>query len=591
MHGRPPTGSGAAPRPGTRSGTSWGRGATSLGGPPKTGMGFSMPPSTAMMRPGTSARVPVTAMGERPLTQQGIGGMPKTGYGTSAGGGGGRAVQDRSYWMGEIKQRLAALNVEMNKIRSDMDVLERENANYVNLEKRATGLTDELRDLQGQLGDYNTLIDKLHTGADLEETQRAAKELAIKNNRDQEEIDTLFMGRQENERQIKSCEEQLAQEKDKASSRISELGPDAQAAWAQLEADNTRLLTDIAQQQTALTGAQAMQTQLERDLQQDPARQKTWSLQEKKRQQQTKLHDMAAADQAGAALDTKEAILEEIKKNNAEIANIERNLADLERTRQALAMQIQQLDSTVSEEKAAKFEELTRKDKEMTAFLADAPGLLQAEADRTKAVQAEIVALLAGLHDLSGTTLGTAADLQTMTGDLAEKEKELTNAERTQRHLDSERERLMGDLDRVHQLETKIDAERVALQKRVETLNAEMRSFDDVDRIQRELTAKHTALAAEVAQRRTTRRWTKQQLTMQTTRYELKKAQLQDNEAHRQLAALETKWKQLEANNAAAREFIADKTAEAEYSDVQHDVMALVGECLEQNVKMVGLAP
>jgi intraflagellar transport protein 74 len=62
---------------------------------------------------------------------------------------------------------------------------------------RADILTEELKDLQGQLGDLNTLIDKLHTDSDLNDVERMTFQLKTKNQRESQLLDDIFLQRQQ----------------------------------------------------------------------------------------------------------------------------------------------------------------------------------------------------------------------------------------------------------------------------------------------------------------------------------------------------------------------------------------------------------
>jgi intraflagellar transport protein 74 len=54
-----------------------------------------------------------------------------------------------------------------------------------------------LRDLQGLLGDYNTLVDKLNTDTSFEDFESEYSELQAKNSRKSKELDEIFLTRQQ----------------------------------------------------------------------------------------------------------------------------------------------------------------------------------------------------------------------------------------------------------------------------------------------------------------------------------------------------------------------------------------------------------
>lgn len=63
------------------------------------------------------------------------------------------------------------------------------------IHSRAHALSDELRELQGQLGDFNTLVDNVHVNADLEDIDRRHRQLLSRNQQEQIKLDELFTQR------------------------------------------------------------------------------------------------------------------------------------------------------------------------------------------------------------------------------------------------------------------------------------------------------------------------------------------------------------------------------------------------------------
>uniref|UniRef100_A0A665VM34 Intraflagellar transport 74 n=1 Tax=Echeneis naucrates TaxID=173247 RepID=A0A665VM34_ECHNA len=169
---RPPSAMG---RPVSRSGSlapGAGRPPTAIRPPPTairvaTGMvpGTSGHPGTrggiSVATPGVlSAQIKVT---DRPVTQQGLSGM-KTGM-----KGPQRQILDKSYYLGLLRSKINELTTETSKLHKEIDNYNQENSVYLSYEKRAEVLAGEIKDLQGQLADYNMLVDKLNTNTEMEE--------------------------------------------------------------------------------------------------------------------------------------------------------------------------------------------------------------------------------------------------------------------------------------------------------------------------------------------------------------------------------------------------------------------------------------
>ncbi len=115
-------------------------------------------PGTA--RPGTRGGAAGAGVGvldaklsvtDRPTTQQGLGGMRTGKKGPQ------RVVMDKSFFIGMLRTKLNELQVENNKLQGSIDQANDENNSYLSYEKRAESLANEVKELQGQLGDYNTV--------------------------------------------------------------------------------------------------------------------------------------------------------------------------------------------------------------------------------------------------------------------------------------------------------------------------------------------------------------------------------------------------------------------------------------------------
>uniref|UniRef100_A0A2I3GQ07 Intraflagellar transport 74 n=1 Tax=Nomascus leucogenys TaxID=61853 RepID=A0A2I3GQ07_NOMLE len=154
------------------------------------------PPGTA--RPG-SRGCPIGTGGvlssqikvaDRPVTQQGLTGM-KTGR-----KGPQRQILDKSYYAGLLRSKISELTPEVNKLQKGIEMYNQENSVYLSYEKRAETLAVEIKELQGQLADYNMLVDKLNTNTEMEEVMHDYNMLKAQNDRETQSIDVIFTERQ-----------------------------------------------------------------------------------------------------------------------------------------------------------------------------------------------------------------------------------------------------------------------------------------------------------------------------------------------------------------------------------------------------------
>jgi intraflagellar transport protein 74 len=136
--------------------------------PPGTGRlrtGFAAGPGTeAATGVAISANVNVT---DRPMTGQGVKGM-------KVQGGGGRLVEDTSYYVGLLRKKITDVTNETRALNQESEQHSKEGAQYSQLEKRYETLIKSKESLEGQLADYNLALDKTRNYTDPDDVQQMA---------------------------------------------------------------------------------------------------------------------------------------------------------------------------------------------------------------------------------------------------------------------------------------------------------------------------------------------------------------------------------------------------------------------------------
>ncbi|KAJ3379476.1 Intraflagellar transport protein 74, partial [Entophlyctis sp. JEL0112] len=148
-----------------------------------------------------------------------------------------------------------------------------------------------------------------------------------------------------------------------------------------------------------------------------------------------------------------------------------------------------QCDNSSNEEKSSKYDELVKKDREMTSFL-DSFDERKAEAARKNSeLEKEIVRRLHQIKNLAkndASKLPSQQEHQNLQSDLRFKEKEMKNSENTMDGLMIERDRRLQDLEKVNQLESKLNAELVFLNDKIKKLETGIESVSNVEGAKRE---------------------------------------------------------------------------------------------------------
>ncbi|XP_036792650.1 intraflagellar transport protein 74 homolog [Oncorhynchus mykiss] len=556
--------------------------------PPPTAVrvGTGIVPGTG--RPGTrggalgtpgvlSAQIKVA---DRPVTQQGLSGM-KTGM-----KGPQRQILDKSYYLGLLRSKINELTTETSKLQKEIDTFNQENSVYLSYEKRAEGLAGELKDLQGQLADYNMLVDKLNTNTEMEEVINDFNMLKAQNDREAQSMDVIFTERREKEEMIRAVEEEMEREKQAADDIIKKMSPEKQDQYAAMKANNDELLQELDGRQEELDTLITRKETFEAELYHSQVKREAVLLHEKLQELELKRDAMVAEDKSmGSPQEERDRLFKQVKEDNQETASMERQLTEMREKMSLINEEIRQLDNNMEEhqgERNQKYKELKKRDETMDSFLDSFDETKATEVEKNRQTQAIIVALLEhssrNMNRMRQISSVTASELKSMQEDLSFKETEMHKSQNTAKGLSSENHRLTLDLQKVEQLESKINTELTSLKDRIETMTQELETYSNLDNLKAAGEDKKKRLQEDrvsLAQRRDGFHKVMQKMNEV---YEALKTQLQDNETHAQLTNLERKWQHHEQNNFVMKEFIASKGMESDYRPVVKTVSRQLAE-------------
>ncbi|KAM9332141.1 intraflagellar transport protein 74 homolog isoform 1-T3 [Pholidichthys leucotaenia] len=586
---RPPSGMG---RPVSRSGGTipgTGRPPTGMRPPPAaTRVATGMVPGTSghpgmkagfpMATPGVlSAQIKVT---DRPVTQQGLSGM-KTGM-----KGPQRQILDKSYYLGLLRSKINELTSETSKLHKEIDNYNKENSVYLSYEKRAEGLAAEIKDLQGQLADYNMLVDKLNTNTEMEEMISDYSTLKAQNDREAEGIDSIFTEWKEREEAIGTLEEEIRRERRVAEEVVQAMPAPKQEKYFTMTAANEELLQELSVLQEELDILITRKEDYEAELSHSQIKQEVVRLHETLSALDAKRDAMEAEHKSlGTPQEEREKLFKQVKEDNQEIASMERQLTEIgDRTRQITEeiRQLEQDSDTAQGEYKEKYKELKRKEEEIDHFLESFEELRAQEKEKMAQSQENIVSLLEhcsrNMMQLQNVDTVTASELKSMQEGLMSKETEVVQSENTTRGLSVESQRLQQDLEKVQQLEGKITGELKSLKERVDTMESELHTYRDLETLRHTGEERKKRLQEDRISLTGHRDVFRQLLEEMNQKYEALKTKLQENETHAQLTNLERKWQHLEQNNFVMKEFIVSKSQECDYASVAKSVFQQVAE-------------
>ncbi|XP_066037557.1 intraflagellar transport protein 74 homolog [Chamaea fasciata] len=581
---RPPTA-----RSASRAGiglTSSSRPASSSRTPSAGRVGTAMPPSTP--RPGSrggsltpggvlSSQIKVA---DRPVTQQGLSGIKTAMKGPQ------RQVLDKTYYLGVLRSKTNELTTEINKLQEEVEMYKQEKSVYLFCEKRAEALAGEIKDFQGQLADYNMVVDILNISTDMAEVISDYNMLKVQNDRDAQSIDKIFTKRQATEKLIQDIEEDIQHEKVVADDIMKYMTQENQAKYMEMKAANEKLSQELVIQQQELDALNVKEESLRAEIAHSGVKQKAVKLYEKIHELKEHRDRMIAEDKnMESPQEERERLLKQVKDDSQKIASMERQLAEVKEKTDYLKKVIQQLDTDLENhqgEENWKYKELKKREESMDNFLETFEDVKYQELERKAQIEANIVALLEhssrNLNHMKQISSVTNQELKIMQEDLTFKSNEMQKSQSTAKNLITESQKLQMDLQKMELLEGKMVGELASLKDKIEQTKAELEIYNNLPALKASGEEKKKKLQDD--KERLTKRSCAFKKIMEhlNTEYETLKKELQENETHSQLTNLERKWQHLEQNNFMMKEFIAAKIQESDYQPIMKNSRKLIKE-------------
>ncbi|XP_050727865.1 intraflagellar transport protein 74 homolog isoform X2 [Eriocheir sinensis] len=582
-------------RPATRTGSSTSRPTTS--GRPVTARPVSAAlrgaPGTAsrllstasLQRPGTRTGVatgkgfttPINVL-DRPITQQGLSGM-KTGY-----RGPQRQVQDKSYFLGLLRTRIADLGTEMGRLGSEIELMKQEQSTFLTYDKRVKEMAQELTELQGTLADYNLLVDLINTDVERAEVDLETKELHETNQQEAEQLDAVFTIKQDLETTMRQLENEIEEERHAGESLVEAMHPELRHKYMEVRSANTSLLQQLDHMQHELDSLDSRKAALEDELATSKVKQDAVVLYSRLAELQEKKNEIITQNQQrGTPKEEREKLLRQVKEDNSEIATMERQISEVQEQIRQLQDECQQMDQELDEnksERSQKYRELRKREETMDHFLSTFEDAKKEELIRLETLENNNVALLEKLsrHLAHFKQLPSSNEFEIMRSDLAFKEGELEKSKFTEQGLQSENLNLQANLQKIEALESKVQKEMEDLKEKLAKMNQEIIEYSDLDGLRTRADEKRRQLAQDKEQLETKKTSITQSLREVNDAVTSLKNQLHENETHTQLTNLEKKWSHLEQTNFSLREFVAQRRAESNFLPVKTQAMKLVKE-------------
>jgi chromosome segregation ATPase len=418
--------------------------------------GMRRPPGTAL-RPGTMSRGTEAAGGlslnanvnvsDRPVTGQGMKGMNAQPVMKE------RLIQDTSYYVGLIRNKIKEVNSETSKLRSEFEQLNKDKSQFSQLERKYDSLIKNKETLEGQLADYNLALDKTRTSTDPEDVQEMAHRLADKNRQTGLELDRILAARKQREAEMANIEGQIEAHYRSIQTRINDLEPGKLRAYNDLLARQREMYEKVNTSESRLNDINSRIRQYESDDKANAVR-KQYTALEKTLQNLKRDMEAVQEELSISSLEPKEAnakFLARVNDFKAATKELDGRGGGLKSDIESAKKLIEDLNSNVEEDsgEAAKYELLQKRDQDMTQYMEGYEANKASILSDTETARDTVVAILEhmsrGIEDVSNMP-----DQETR-GGLEEsksfKEKNLRTAEKTMESLQMEKRKREKELE------------------------------------------------------------------------------------------------------------------------------------------------
>lgn len=115
---------------------------------------------------------------------------------------------------------------EINKLKSEVEEINKDNQTYVTLERKYETLIKDVRKYEGELADYNLALDKYRSDSKPEEIEAVYMHIKNQNDKQRGHLDQLFAEKRDMENEVSNMESQIANITLANESRLNDLDPE-----------------------------------------------------------------------------------------------------------------------------------------------------------------------------------------------------------------------------------------------------------------------------------------------------------------------------------------------------------------------------
>jgi intraflagellar transport protein 74 len=230
-----------------------------------------------------------------------------------------------------LKGKNAEIMNEINKMKSEVEEINKDNSTYMTLERKYETLIKDVRRYEGELADYNLALDKYRSDTKPEDIEALFMHIKNQNDKQRQHLDKVFAEKRDMENEISNVEQQIQEINMANESKLNDLDPEQRNEYEKLKEENQGLQGEINRSRTDLEEVNSRLIQAESRLKQDTLKQRAQHLKEEKAALLKRKDDLELqTNEMNLPFpEARERLLNRIKQDNAEIKQLEKDVADV----------------------------------------------------------------------------------------------------------------------------------------------------------------------------------------------------------------------------------------------------------------------
>lgn len=495
-----------------------------------------------------------------------------------------------------MQLKIRELNQEIAVIMKDIEDQNKERATYLHYDKRAKDLAMELTALQGQLADYNIIVDKMTSDIGKEIIEEETEKLARKNEEILSRIENMFEERKQLEQKLTKIQKQLEDEKKRTERLIDSMDSDTKEKYEELLKEKIRVEEKANELQQKLDELYKEQVYLEEEITLSPLKQEAVKLHLKIIEMEEKRDKLKEEEkQRISPEEEKEKLLQKIKQDNMDIAAAEAQLTEKKKQIQETEQKLEQLEADIEDtqsEKQIKYKELRKREETIEQFMSSFDQNKEDETKKLHKLENTIVEYLENISNMLNIDIDFIGndEMAILNSLPSVNEYEYINKDFNFEKLTKENLKLQQIFNKMQMLEEKLKVEFAEFNEKMNDKENKLIIIEDLDTLKTKLTLKQEQLIAECEQLKYEQEKYEEEIKTIQSEYNEIKQRLENNDIYIQVSALENTVEKLQKEHKNIEEFITKEKERGNYGPVKKETFNTINvynSMLKESLKTI----